>query len=49
MAFLIIFIVIVVLGLSVNDGNPKKGLFGALAALLYFPIGVILALTKRYK
>jgi len=27
----------------------KKGLLFVIAAILYFPIGVIMALTKKYK
>ena len=49
MVFLILFVVGIVLGLCVTKGNAKKGLLGAIAALLFFPIGVIFSLTKKYK
>lgn len=49
MAFLIIFIAIVILGICLTEGNSRKGFIGIILALLFFPLGVILALTKKYK
>ncbi|MBQ6816724.1 MAG: hypothetical protein IJP26_05810 [Clostridia bacterium] len=49
MAVLIIFIAFVVLGLCLTEGKSRKGFLGLVLAILYFPIGVILALTKNYK
>jgi len=49
MAFLIIFISIIILGLSLTKGNSRKGFIGIILALVCFPLGVIFALTKRYK
>ena len=49
MLFLIIFAAVVILGLCVTEGNSRKGFIGFILALLYFPLGVIFALTKRYK
>ena len=49
MAVLIIFIAIIVLGLCLNEGNSRKGFIGMILVLLYFPLGVIFALTKKYK
>ncbi len=49
MAFIIISITIIALGLCFMKGNTRKGFIGAILALLYFPIGVIFALTKKYK
>lgn len=46
--FLIIGIVAVILILC-PDNKSRKAVLGAIAAILYFPIGVILALTKKYK
>ena len=49
MAFLIMFIAAVVLGLCLVGGDKKEVFIGVVLAILYFPIGVILALTKKYK
>lgn len=49
MAFFIIFIAIVALGFCLTEGNSRKGFIGVILALLYFPLGVIFALTKKYK
>ena len=47
--FLLIATVLVVIGLCLPDSKSKKAYFGALLAVVYFPIGVILALAKNYK
>ena len=49
MTVLIIFIAIIVLGFCLTEGNSIKGFIGVILALLYFPIGVIFALAKKYK
>ncbi len=49
MAVLIVLIVIIGLVLGSTQSNPKKGLAGVILGLLYFPLGVIFALTKKYK
>ena len=49
MAILIILIAIIILGLCLTEGKQKKTFIGVVLALLYFPIGVIMALTKKYK
>ena len=49
MAFFIIFIASIVLGLCLAEGKSKKGFLGLIIAILYFPLGVILALAKNYK
>jgi hypothetical protein len=49
MAFLIIFLAIIILGICTTKGNTRKGFIATVLALIYFPIGVIFALTKRYK
>lgn len=49
MAYLIIFISIIILGLILTKGNSRKGFIGVILALVCFPIGVIFALTEKYK
>lgn len=49
MLFLILFLSVIVIGFCLTEGNSRKGFFGMLAALMYFPLGVIFALTKKYK
>ena len=49
MALFIILVSVFVLGLCLSEGKYKKGFLGVALALLYFPLGVILALTKKYK
>ena len=47
--FLLIATVLVIIGLCIPDKKAKKAYFGALAAIAYFPIGVIMGLAKNYK
>ena len=49
MAFFIIFIASIVLGLCLAEGKSKKGFLGLIIAILYFPLGVIFELSKKYK
>ncbi len=49
MVFLIIFAAIILIGFCLTEGNSRKGFMAVILALLYFPLGVIFALTKRYK
>ena len=49
MAVFLVFLLVLVIGLCLPKGPGKKAYWGAVLALLYFPIGVIMALTKRYK
>ena len=49
MTVFIITLAIGLLGLCITGGNSKKGFIGVILALLYFPLGVIFALTKKYK
>ncbi len=46
-ALVILFLII--MWICLPQGNNRKGFLGVMAALVYFPIGVILALTKKYK
>lgn len=47
----VLVLAVAVLGICLSDGSKTKkvGLLGIVAAILYFPIGVIMALTKKYK
>lgn len=49
MGFFILFIAIVILGLTLTEGKTKKGFIALLVAIIYFPIGVIIELMKNYK
>ena len=49
MALFIIFVSIFILSVCLSEGKSKKGILGVFLAILYFPLGVILALTKKYK
>ena len=49
MGVLIIAVALIFLALFVPKTNGQKGILGAVLALLFFPIWVILALAKRYK
>jgi len=47
----VLVLAVAVLGICLSDGSKTKkvGLLGIVAAILYFPIGIIMALTKKYK
>lgn len=47
----VLILAMIVLAICLSDGSKTKkaGLWGVLAAIIYFPIAVILALTKKYK
>ena len=50
MGFLLMFVAFVVLGVVLAEGKTQRRRFlGGVLALLYLPIGTILALTKLYK
>jgi len=49
MAVILIVVSCIVLGLCLTEGGGKKAFLGVLAALISFPFGVVLALTKKYK
>jgi len=49
MAIALIILCLIVLWICLPQGNSRKGFWGVLAALLYFPFGVIFALAKKYK
>lgn len=49
MAILVIIISLIVLGLCVTSGKERKTLITAILGILYFPLGVIMALSKMYK
>lgn len=47
----VIVLVLIVLGVCLSGDSKKKkwGALGVIAAILYLPIGIIMALTKNYK
>ena len=50
MGFLLMFAAFIVLGLCLaEDKTQRRRFLGGVAALVYFPIAVLLALTKNYK
>lgn len=49
MLFVLLLSAIIIIAILSPKNNKGKGVFGVLIALLYFPLGVILALTKKYK
>ncbi len=49
MVVALIILCLIVLWICLPQSNGKKGFFGIIAALLYFPLGVIFALAKKYK
>ncbi|MBQ4082507.1 MAG: hypothetical protein IJC55_04345 [Clostridia bacterium] len=49
MPYVLLIAAVVGLMLCTTKGNQRKGLIGVILALLYFPIGVIMALSKKYK
>lgn len=50
MGLLLMFGVFLVLGLCLaKDKTQRRRFLGGVLALLYFPIGILLALTKNYK
>lgn len=49
MAYVIIFLAIILLGLCLTEGDSRKIFISVILALLSFPLGVIMAFTKRYK
>lgn len=50
MGLLLMFAAFLVMGLCLaKDKTDRRRFFGGVLALLYLPIGVLLALTKNYK
>lgn len=50
MGLLLMFAAFIVLGLCfAKDGGQRRRFLGGVLALLYLPIGILLALTKQYK
>lgn len=49
MLFILLLSAIIIIVLLSPKSNKGKSVFGVILALLYFPLGVILALTKKYK
>ncbi len=49
MEFIFTVIATIILVLCLAGSNKKRGFIDVIAALLYFPIGVILALIKKHK
>ena len=50
MWLVVILALIVLIACLAGDSKKKKwGPLGVIATILYFPVGVIMALTKKYK
>ncbi len=49
MLFFILLLVLFLLGFLIPDRKKRKNFFAVYFGLLFFPIGVILALAKNYK
>ena len=49
MLFLILFLSTIIISFCLTKDDGRKTFFGVIAALIYFPLGVILSLTKKYK
>ncbi len=49
MLLVFLFSAVIIIALLSPKSRKGKGVFGVILALLYFPLGVILALTKKYK
>ena len=50
MSLLLMFVAFLLLGLCLSDGKSQRRQFlGGVLALLYLPVGILLALTKKYK
>ena len=50
MSLLLMFIVFILLGLCMAEGKTQRRRFlGGVLALLYLPVGILSALTKKYK
>lgn len=42
-------LIAILMWICLPNAKSRKGFLGVIAAILYFPIGVILALAKKYK
>ena len=49
MLFVLFLSALIIIAILTPKRNNKKGVLGVILALLYFPLGVIFALTKKYK
>ena len=50
MGFLMMFAAFIAIGLCVaKDKSQRRRFLGGVAALLYFPIALVLAIAKNYK
>ena len=50
MGFLMMFLVFIAIGLCLaKDKGQRRRFLGGVAALLYLPIAVVLAIAKNYK
>lgn len=49
MLFVLLLSALIIIAMLTPKSNNKKGILGVIIAILYFPIGVIFALTKKYK
>lgn len=46
--FIFLLLVVLLLGAGFSDGQ-QKGILGAILAVIFFPIGIIFAIAKRFK
>ncbi len=49
MLFVLLLSALIIIAILTPKTGKGKGVIGVIIALLYFPLGVILALTKKYK
>ncbi len=49
MVLILLLAAAIVFGVCFGGGKKNGGILGAIVAILYFPIGVIMALAKKYK
>ena len=50
MGLLMMFVVFIAIGLcAAKDKGQRRAFLGGVLALLYIPVGILLALTKHYK
>ena len=49
LCFALGILIAILIWICLPNTKSQKGFLGFIAALIYFPFGVILALTKKYK
>ena len=49
MLFVLLLSALIIIAILTPKRNNKKGVLGVILALLYFPLGVIFALTKKQR